>query len=207
MIKRICKHCEQELEFKNHQQFGAHVANCKSNPNYAKRCEKISKSHIKRKLYNLICSKCSKKFKRSLTEYKYNKSEKFYCSRSCSNSRKHSIETKRKISLSQGGDGLAYCEKPINKRTTEYYKQNGHERKRILWWEQECKCNHCNYNLYDPINGPYELHHIDGDHSNQQRWNEELLCCNCHRMTDTWGFKGRKHSKESRQKIKENMQK
>ncbi len=178
MVKRICPHCEEELEFEKGQQFGAHVTNCIKNPNLKSIHKKISISKTKEKKTNLTVI----------------------------GKRRHSLETKRKISKSLGGDGIAYCEREI-KISTPYYKLGNPKRKEILWWEQGCKCNHCDYNLYDHINGPYELHHIDGDHYNRQRFNEELLCCNCHRMTDTWGFKGRCHDKTTIKKIKENRQK
>jgi len=69
-------------------------------------------------------------------------------------------------------------------------------RKRIIWEEQGEQCNKCGYDLFDLETGPYELHHIDGNRKNKNRDNEELLCCNCHFMTDNRGFKNRTHSEE-----------
>lgn len=37
---------------------------------------------------------------------------------------------------------------------------------------------------------PLELHHLDGDRTNNQKVNLQLLCCNCHALTKNW--KGRK---------------
>jgi hypothetical protein len=70
-------------------------------------------------------------------------------------------------------------------------------RKNIIWNEQDQKCNHCGFNKYDIESGPYNLHHKDGNNKNHNRSNEEILCCNCHYMTDTYGFRGRKHTTET----------
>jgi len=48
------------------------------------------------------------------------------------------------------------------------------------------KCEIC-YNeswLDNPI--VLEVHHIDGDRTNNEYDNLQLLCCNCHATTDTW---------------------
>lgn len=51
--------------------------------------------------YNLICPKCGKSFKKEIKEYKFrNSNGKFYCSRTCANSRKHTDSTKLKIANS-----------------------------------------------------------------------------------------------------------
>ena len=33
---------------------------------------------------------------------------------------------------------------------------------------------------------PLEVHHIDGDRTNNELTNLQLLCCNCHATTDFW---------------------
>ena len=33
---------------------------------------------------------------------------------------------------------------------------------------------------------PLELHHLNGDRTNNQPENLQLLCCNCHATTDSW---------------------
>jgi hypothetical protein len=165
------------------------------------------------------CNNCGREFKRKEDRTRHlkvcdgkhfclkcNKEtlNKQFCSKSCASSfnskgRKLSIETKRKISKSLGGEGIAISERI--KEIKPYHTLGIPKRKKILWKEQGCKCNHCDYNLYDPLNGPYELHHIDGNHHNRQKNNEELLCCNCHNMTPNYRFKGRKHTQESKDLI------
>jgi len=199
MIEIECPYCKQIYKFKNKQQYGAHKTNCVKNPNRIKTNEKISNSLTKdKKNYKFICE-CGKTFyqKLSLSQYENKRYNKF-CSKHCANTRSLSLETKRKISKSLGGNGTAICERPTKRKNVSYINQNTYERKLILWHEQCCKCNKCSFNLYDPIVGPYELHHIDGNHDNKERWNEELLCCNCHAMTDNYGFKGRNHTEKSK---------
>lgn len=154
--------------------------------------------------------------------------QKKFCCLSCSaivsnTGKKHSTETKIKISLSLGGNGSyskkikclfcgkettnpKYCSKEceFNYRTPNEYKYKNYiSRKKILWVEQNKQCNHCGFDLYNYKNGPYEIHHKDGNKLNRNRDNEELLCCNCHYLTDNHRFKGRKHTKKAKKKISE----
>lgn len=50
-------------------------------------------------IYNLICQKCGKEYSLELTELQFLKGKyRHFCSKSCANTRKHSEETKQKIS-------------------------------------------------------------------------------------------------------------
>ena len=51
---------------------------------------------------------------------------------------------------------------------------------------KECKCERCGLSewLGEPLH--LELHHIDGDKTNNTLENFQLLCPNCHSMTDSW---------------------
>lgn len=51
------------------------------------------------------------------------------------------------------------------------------------------KCQKCGWGEINPItqNIPLELHHIDGNCLNNQEENLELLCPNCHSLTDNYG--------------------
>lgn len=53
------------------------------------------------------------------------------------------------------------------------------------------KCEGCQNTQWmkEPI--PIELHHTDGDRTNNSEENLQLLCPNCHALTDTW--RGRKY--------------
>ena len=55
----------------------------------------------------------------------------------------------------------------------------------------EHKCNNCNKKtwLNNPI--PIELHHKDGNNLNNELSNLELLCPNCHALTDNYRAKNK----------------
>lgn len=54
--------------------------------------------------FECSCSKCNTKFVLRLREQNFLKRHQFFCSRKCANSRKHSDDTKRKISSSLSGN-------------------------------------------------------------------------------------------------------
>jgi len=70
------------------------------------------------------------------------------------------------------------------------YKKNA-GRKKVLINERGHKCEKCALTewLTHPI--VLELHHIDGNRLNNEKTNLELLCCNCHAITDNWRNKKR----------------
>ena len=79
------------------------------------------------------------------------------------------------------------------KRPIEDYLSNKHpiksnELKQRLLNEgrRDRICNKCHNTIWleQPI--PLELHHIDGNHDNNLDENLELLCPNCHALTDNY---------------------
>ncbi len=50
------------------------------------------------------------------------------------------------------------------------------------------KCEKCGWAKVNPVTGkvPIELEHIDGDHTNNNLRNLDLLCPNCHSLTPTY---------------------
>ena len=59
--------------------------------------------------------------------------------------------------------------------------------------EQKCECCGMTEWLGEPI--PLELHHIDGNKQNHQLSNLQMLCPNCHSITDNFKSKNIKHYK------------
>lgn len=49
-------------------------------------------------------------------------------------------------------------------------------------------CELCGWNKINPITGksPLEIHHIDGDYTNNKEENLQVLCPNCHSLTPTY---------------------
>lgn len=72
-------------------------------------------------------------------------------------------------------------------------------------------CQICGWNKINPVtnNSPLEVHHIDGDCTNNSEENLQLLCPNCHSLTPNAGALNTGNSrrykyKEYRKKITEN---
>jgi len=62
-------------------------------------------------------------------------------------------------------------------------------------YEQNHKCNKCSLKSWLGKPLTLELHHIDGNKTNNKRENLEAICPNCHSQTDNFRFKGKTHSK------------
>lgn len=60
------------------------------------------------------------------------------------------------------------------------------EQRRVVLKEQGDVCGHCGISEWLGLPITLELHHIDGDNSNNVRENLSFLCPNCHSLTDSW---------------------
>jgi len=59
-------------------------------------------------------------------------------------------------------------------------------------WESgllEEKCYRCGITEWQSEEAPLDLEHINGNHQDNRIENLTILCANCHRLTETWGFK------------------
>jgi len=109
-MRYTCKHCNNSFDGLTPQQFGGHVATCKKNPNSKNikiKTKQVRKSKISK--FTVNCHICKKEF--DINEYNTNKpkKEKYFCSRSCANTRKHTIETKNKISKTLTREKIKIC--------------------------------------------------------------------------------------------------
>lgn len=61
--------------------------------------------------------------------------------------------------------------------------------RRYLMDKYNCSCQECGWNKVHPItsNVPLQIHHIDGDATNNKEENLQLLCPNCHALTENYG--------------------
>ena len=66
--------------------------------------------------------------------------------------------------------------------------------------ENKCENPECGINEWNGKEIPLELHHIDGNHYNNNLDNLQLLCPNCHAQTEF--FRGRKSRKNATEKKK-----
>lgn len=152
-----------------------------------------------------ICPNC---------ENEIEKIENKFCSQSCSasfNNKRRSLsdETKMKISKSLRASSSmrpvkhqresnrdAFIKTMIRKMMEAEFDSLPHQskRKRIII-EQDGKCAHCGLSEWRGKPICFEMDHIDGDNTNNQRSNLEILCPNCHSNTPTW--KGRKNARDN----------
>ena len=59
--------------------------------------------------------------------------------------------------------------------------------KHYLFLKHDSKCEKCGWSEKNEFTGtiPLEVHHIDGDYTNNKEENLQLLCPNCHSLTET----------------------
>ena len=62
--------------------------------------------------------------------------------------------------------------------------------KRYLFEKNNNKCQKCGWSEMNPYTNtiPLHIHHIDGDCTNNSEENLELLCPNCHSLTENFGI-------------------
>lgn len=125
IVESICPYCEEHI-IGNKKVFANHVRWCKKNPKYEdiknqmvgklKNLAKVKQEENAKYLkeFTVKCSHCGKEIKVIEDSRKFPSKEKYFCSRSCSNYRIRTEETKRKISNSiirrlQEGDKIGWA--------------------------------------------------------------------------------------------------
>lgn len=78
----------------------------------------------------------------------------------------------------------------------DYKKPNSF--KKHLIEERGAACDCCKQDTWMEQPIPLEVHHIDGDRTNNSLGNLQVLCCNCHALTDNWKGRGGKLSEEEK---------
>lgn len=128
---------------------------------------------------------------------------KYCCSESCNKCpgmrKKNSLGLtraylggKKKIKPFSGADRqravIVNLEKALSKAFCKNSTQTSGEIKRlaIKGKKLEEKCGCCSIDKWQNKPILLELHHIDGDGTNNELGNLQLLCPNCHSQTDTW---------------------
>lgn len=115
---------------------------------------------------NRFCKNCGKELLSS---------QKKYCSVDCQQ------EFEQKEYIQRWKDGL---------ETGLSGKYGISERLRRYFFDKyNCKCQNCGWGEENPITHkiPLQLHHIDGDCTNNREENLKLLCPNCHALTENFG--------------------
>ena len=73
--------------------------------------------------------------------------------------------------------------------------------RRYMLEKTEFRCERCHWGEMNPYTNtiPLEIHHIDGDYANNKESNLQVLCPNCHSLTETHKSHN-KHGRKGRNK-------
>ena len=191
-----------------------------SNRNLLKRTildNNIDITHIKTRTSREVYQKDPKHCKHCGKELPYEKRDNDFCSHSCAASYNNSIY---KSSKSSEDSFCLNCGKPIRKGTKycnntcyaeyqrkEYIKRwkEGKETGTIgdndiatavkiyLREKYNNSCQICGWHKINQYTGivPLQIHHIDGDCTNNKEENLQLLCPNCHSLTENFGSRNK----------------
>lgn len=111
-----------------------------------------------------------------------------YCNKTCQNNFEYSeYISKWKENIVLGNKGAT--------QTSAYVR-------RYLFEKYDSSCSICGWNQKNIITTlcPLEIHHIDGDCTNNKEENLDLLCPNCHSLTDNFGSLNKNSTRFHRQK-------
>ncbi len=189
----ICKNCGNEF-FENYSKY--------TNGNFCSRvCARSFASKEKRQEINLKVSKKLRQYELKecawcgkMPEIIYGKG-KFCC-----------FNCKQSYSASQAKNHRGFGDKEIataasHKRVKELYKSYeslefrdlpSAERRRRILSKFDNKCCECGISDWRGKKLSLEIHHLDGDNSNNDELNLVLLCPNCHSVTENFRSKNKK---------------
>ena len=156
---------------------------------------------------DIFCKNCAKEFKAKKSDARK------FCSQSCSASFNNKGLVRNGVK--KPTVKCKNCETPIGKNSKSYCSQECHKKyeynQRVTKWKSgeisgtikcgaanfvkryirekfENKCTVCGWNEVNPNTGkiPLEIHHIDGDYTNNSEDNLDLLCPNHHALTENY---------------------
>lgn len=117
-------------------------------------------------------------------------SRNIYCNNTCQNDYEYRMYIEGwKRGLNSGSSGIKILE------------TSNHVR-RYLFNKYSNSCQKCGWNIVNVHTNlvPLTIHHIDGDSNNNEENNLELLCPNCHSLTNNYGNRNKKSSRVNRSK-------
>ena len=118
-------------------------------------------------------------------------------------------ELLRKLNLKEAGGNYAHIKKTLQrlkintdhwtgqgwskgqqKKDWSQYSKVGHFKKHLIN-KKGHKCENCDLTEWQKQPIVLEVHHEDGDRTNNDFSNLKLLCCNCHALTNNWRNKNK----------------
>lgn len=190
---RYCKNCGKEITSKSAKEFcssscAATYHNFRRDKSiynklsetlkkkYAQehpKTEKIKKEETQQKQRRkkkackiLVCKCCGKTFESKRSDIKF-------CSTDCSQKYRNDVYLNK------------WLNGEIKNKPTTDVSQNI---RRFLYKKADYKCEKCGFEGYNKVTGNtiLQIHHIDGDSGNNNIDNLEILCPNCHAMTENF---------------------
>ena len=118
------------------------------------------------------------------------KRKNIYCNNQCQNDYEYKQYIKKWKNNEISGTTGGKC-KDISQYIRRYLFEKNHN-----------KCSKCGWNKINPFTNsvPLEIHHKDGNCLNNKEDNLDLLCPNCHSLTDTFGSLNKGKSKRYKYK-------
>lgn len=172
---KCCKYCGKPIPFEGRNRKDFCNSSCAAVYNNIQRAGGVRKSPNPEKKY--YCLNCGK-------ELKYSSSSSMkYCNITCQNEHRHKIYIEKwKNGEVDGRSGI--------------YDISSHIR-RYLFDKYNSSCQICGWNQVNQYTGkiPLQIHHIDGNCLNNKEENLQLLCPNCHSLTDNFGSSNKNSSR------------
>ena len=134
-------------------------------------------------MFDVVCEECKKKTQRIKKPPKQciccgkecKKNAQKYCSLGCKNEYEYLIYiNKWKLGIEDGCSGKSGTSVHI---------------RRYMFEKHNSTCQKCGWGVINEHTGkiPLTLHHVDGKHKNNKEGNLELICPNCHCLTENYG--------------------
>ena len=169
-----CLYCGQKIEIKDGEIPSRTRKRKYCSNECSSRCQsdRMKNNKLALKYEKTFCLNCGKEL---------SKHQSKYCNNACQTEYQYKQYVKKwKSGLENGLKGSYQLSKHIVRYIKEKYNNKC------------CKCGWCEVN---PTTGniPLEVHHIDGDYTNNNENNLELLCPNCHAKTSS--YRGKNCSK------------
>lgn len=141
---------------------------CYKEHSNAKFCSKSCAAKINNSLYpkrsarKALCGNCQCRFEA--------RQHQKYCSTECFNQHRYKKEIHEWLTNPQS-------RKTINESI-----------RRHIFEKNDSKCQECGWSKVNPTSDsiPLEIHHVDGNRRNNQPDNLQLLCPNCHSLTNNY---------------------
>lgn len=192
-----CYNCKKDFEKSIHE-----IKRTKTGKHFCSR--KCNFLYKKAKNITVICIQCNNKFE--ILERENKQKQRKFCNHSCAATynnlgiTRHKKEKKRcicgKILHNKNKSGC--CRLCLKKPIERLSKNSKTILRNRIFKERGRKCEKCGWdkiNIFTNII-PVQLHHKDGDNSNNKLENLEILCPSCHSLTEHFMFYGKTHNRK-----------